>query len=469
MLTVATLLLLAAPTAGETVLLDFYSDSCGPCRMMEPTVARLQQQGYAVQKINVSQYPDYARQFGVDGVPCFVMLAEGREIDRVVGYTSYDRLAQMLDQGKRITAQAQTAAAPSSLPGGTRPTSFGAAREAYSPNEQPSDRWTHNSEVAAASFERPGEFDPGRLKSPEQRSLAATVRLKIEDADGHSFGTGTIVHQHGGEALVLTCGHVFRDSQGKGRITVDLFVEGGNRTVAGELISYDLQLDVGLVSIKPGVAVSAVELAVASYRPAIDEAVFTVGCDHGRAPTVIASRVAAVNKYVGPENVVVKGAPVDGRSGGGLFSADGKLIGVCNAADPADDEGLYAAIASVFQHLQKERLAQIFEKRGAADIAFAGPASKGSEVFRGQSETEERVSQASFAQPTGGSRESLRQVECILRTDDGREERIVIQAPSQELLMHIRGAHGSAAGSRNASSAASDRNWDDVVIPLQAP
>ena len=52
--------------------------------------------------------------------------------------------------------------------------------------------------------------------------IAASVRLRVEDADGHSCGSGTIIDARGGEALILTCGHIFRDSKGKGRIEVDL-------------------------------------------------------------------------------------------------------------------------------------------------------------------------------------------------------------------------------------------------------
>ena len=46
--------------------------------------------------------------------------------------------------------------------------------------------------------------------------LAATVRLRVEDAQGRSFGTGTIIDARSGEALVITCGHLFRESKGKG-------------------------------------------------------------------------------------------------------------------------------------------------------------------------------------------------------------------------------------------------------------
>ena len=49
------------------------------------------------------------------------------------------------------------------------------------------------------------------------------MRLTIEDRDGFSYGSGTIIIARQGEALVLTCGHIFRDSQGKGKILIDVF------------------------------------------------------------------------------------------------------------------------------------------------------------------------------------------------------------------------------------------------------
>src|SRR5580704_7161523 len=78
--------------SGQTVLLDFYSDACGPCRQMMPTVDQLAAQGNPVQRVNVAQYPDLARRFRVTNIPCFVMVVNDREAGRVVGATSLGRL-----------------------------------------------------------------------------------------------------------------------------------------------------------------------------------------------------------------------------------------------------------------------------------------------------------------------------------------------------------------------------------------
>ena len=52
------------------------------------------------------------------------------------------------------------------------------------------------------------------IRKAAGQCLASSVRLKIEDADGNSVGSGTIIDARAGEALVLTCGHIFRESQG---------------------------------------------------------------------------------------------------------------------------------------------------------------------------------------------------------------------------------------------------------------
>ena len=86
--------------AAEPTLVDFWADWCGPCRSMDPTIRRLVADGYPVRKIDIDQQRQLASQYGVTAVPCFVMLANGRVVDRVEGVSSYDRLVQMLNKAR---------------------------------------------------------------------------------------------------------------------------------------------------------------------------------------------------------------------------------------------------------------------------------------------------------------------------------------------------------------------------------
>ena len=60
----------------KTVLLDFYADWCGPCRMVSPLVDQIADENpqYLVGKINVDGEPELAQQFGVLSIPMLVVM-----------------------------------------------------------------------------------------------------------------------------------------------------------------------------------------------------------------------------------------------------------------------------------------------------------------------------------------------------------------------------------------------------------
>jgi len=75
--------------ASEPVVVDFYADWCGPCRMMTPVIEQLAGE-YAgkvkIGKLDVDANQDLAIRYGVMGIPTLGMFRDGKMVDRLVGY-----------------------------------------------------------------------------------------------------------------------------------------------------------------------------------------------------------------------------------------------------------------------------------------------------------------------------------------------------------------------------------------------
>ena len=343
----AALVAMALSGCGQSALLDFYADWCGPCRSMDPTVKQLAALGYPVRQVNIDQERELAARFHITNIPCFVMVVDGREVERNVGPTSLQHLAQMCRKA------CPPATSPVQLLAGN------AGPAAVMPAIQ-SDTPLHPADPAA--FLQPNHDAgpaPARGAQTDGDFIACSVRLRVEDPEGRSCGSGTIIDARQGQALIVTCGHIFRDSKGKGRVEVDLFGPSGIRQVSGQVVSYDLVADVGLVSIHTAEPLAVARVAPARYQSNVGDPVVTVGCDRGNNPLVRHTRIAP-GKYAGPPSVQVDEFPESGRSGGGLFTPDGMIIGVCNAADPTVRKGLYAALGAIHAELDRDQLAFIY-------------------------------------------------------------------------------------------------------------
>lgn len=82
----------------KTVLLDFYADWCGPCRMVSPLVDEIAEENpqYLVGKINVDSEPELAEAFGVSSIPMLVVMKGGKIVNQSVGARPKAQILDML-------------------------------------------------------------------------------------------------------------------------------------------------------------------------------------------------------------------------------------------------------------------------------------------------------------------------------------------------------------------------------------
>ena len=368
-MTIATLLfaLIALPNgaerSGEPIMLDFTAAWCGPCRTMKPAVEQLAQKGIPIKPVDVDQSPDVAERYKVSGVPCFVVIdpADGHELARSSGAQPAANLVNLYRQAK--------AKYQSETPVETED------RE-QEPNPSNGDRVRGSDEEA----EEPA------LAAPNPKPWETVVRIKVHGQGFMGFGSGTIIHSSPNEAIILTCAHIFKiegrqqqphPSRFPQRITIDLFdgkltgqrpaqVHYANESFEGQALDYNFNLDVGLIRIRPGRRLPYAKVVPPHWAPKTGMwDLVTVGCSEGHDATAWSTKVVnpamkGLNGNGSYEAIVCTNAPKQGRSGGGLFTSDGYIAGVCDFAEPTGNHGLYASPSSIYKILDRNRLTALY-------------------------------------------------------------------------------------------------------------
>ena len=77
------------------ILVDFYATWCGPCKMLGPVLENYQST-IKVIKVDTDEFEDLAREYGVMSIPTLVLMEQGKEVKRNVGFIDEDELENFL-------------------------------------------------------------------------------------------------------------------------------------------------------------------------------------------------------------------------------------------------------------------------------------------------------------------------------------------------------------------------------------
>ena len=83
----------------KPVLLDFYANWCGPCKMLAPVLHEIAEENadtLRVGKINVDEQMELAMRFQVDSIPMLVLFKDGKAVAKPVGYRSKEELTKLV-------------------------------------------------------------------------------------------------------------------------------------------------------------------------------------------------------------------------------------------------------------------------------------------------------------------------------------------------------------------------------------
>jgi thioredoxin 1 len=83
------------------VLIDFWAEWCGPCRMIGPSVEQIatEYQGKAaVYKVDVEKDPDLASKYGIMSIPALLVFKDGKVVDQMIGAAPKPQIAALIDR-----------------------------------------------------------------------------------------------------------------------------------------------------------------------------------------------------------------------------------------------------------------------------------------------------------------------------------------------------------------------------------
>jgi hypothetical protein len=346
---------------GFPYLLEFFETQTVAGLKNHQEVASLARHGYPIKSFDVAIYSNGASpgrkaadRYEVNGYPTILLVdGTGDEIARIGGLEGPAKIAAFYNEFRSKSAKKARGVDPST------------------------------------SLEPIRGDEPGLTIPSNPKPWETVVRIKIKKDDKEwQFGSGTIISSSAEGSIILTAGHIFRlpgstqppPVHFRAPISVDLFdghfVKRGPATLScsekdlpGEVIDYDFTSDVGLIRIRPGRELAASKVVPPRWRPMKGMKMYAVGCSHGQDATawdttILDPRVGMRNTATNQSFAMIKCAhqPKPGRTGGGLYTTDGYVAGVCAFADPNEHVGLYAVPEAIHRLLDRNGLSSVFGK-----------------------------------------------------------------------------------------------------------
>ena len=80
----------------EKTLVDFYANWCGPCKMIAPELEKVES-NVKVIKVDVDEFEELARTYGVMSIPTLVLFENGKELKRTIGFMDKDKIEKFIN------------------------------------------------------------------------------------------------------------------------------------------------------------------------------------------------------------------------------------------------------------------------------------------------------------------------------------------------------------------------------------